>query len=107
MEDRRRRLKPFLQVALDAAFILIYIWVIDPNPHLSYIVKNLFLWGLCVGFPIACIAIEQSAFPEFSLDWSSFVASARLLVWFTLAATILLVGIALANHSLNYDNQFW
>lgn len=93
-----------LEVAVEFSAIFLYIWVIEIRCPAWF--RTVFFWLICVGFPLYCIWTEQKTFPEFSLDWDQFVRCLRGIVWFTLAATVLLIAIALHLKNLNYDGQF-
>lgn len=98
------RKKYALEVILEIFFIFSYIWIVEvrcPNW-----LRSLYLWVCCVGFPIFCVWRDQRSFPEFSLDWEAFVKCLRILVWFTVAATVVLTGIAFYFKSYSYDDSF-
>ncbi len=104
MNSVSARKKSVLQVGFELLAIFFYIWYLERNsPEWA---RAAFFWGVCVGFPIFCIARDQKSFPEFSLDWENFLKSLSILVWFTCIATILLISFALASHNFNYDGKF-
>lgn len=92
-----------IQVGAEIALLFAYIWIVEIRaPHWF---NAVFLWGLCVGYPIFCIVRDQRVFPEFSLDWKAFKRCLRLLVWFTASGTAVLIVIALATGNFNYDDK--
>ncbi len=93
-----------VQVCIEIALILAYIWIVERVSPQGF--NAVFLWGLVVGFPVACIALDQREFPEFSLDWQAFLNCLRILVWFTVLATGLLTAMSLYFKTFNYDGQF-
>ena len=92
-----------IQVGVELVLLFAYIWIVERRA--SHAFNAVFLWGFCVGYPVFCIAREQRVFPEFSLDWRAFVRCLKILVWFTVAGTALLVLIALATGNFNYDDK--
>ena len=101
----QKRIRPALEVIIEFSAIFFYIWFLDKAAAPQWF-KGVFFWGFCVGFPIFCIGSEQRYYPEFSLDWGAFLKCLRLILWFTLAGTGLLVFISLYFKSFNYDEQF-
>ncbi|OGR83737.1 MAG: hypothetical protein A2901_02125 [Elusimicrobia bacterium RIFCSPLOWO2_01_FULL_54_10] len=105
---QKEKRKFAVQVGIEIALLAVYIWIVEVWAPGWF--RPIFLWGFCVGFPIACIARDQArtpqSFPEFSLDWRAFLRCLRLLVWFTAITTAVLILIALVFGNLNYDNKF-
>ncbi len=98
------RRKSVFQVGFALLSIFFYIWYLEHH-SLDWL-RAVFFWGVCVGFPIACVAYDQKAFPEFSLDWDNFLRSFSILLWFTLIATVALTAMALILKNFNYDGKF-
>lgn len=98
------RRKSAWQVGIVLSSIYFYIWYLERNS--PEWLRAAFFWGVCVGFPIYCIATDQKRFPEFSLDWENFLQSLYILVWFTVGAAIALGVLALLTQNFNYDGKF-
>jgi hypothetical protein len=98
------RSRSAVQIIFEFSSIFIYIWVLQKNTQPE--IHLPFFWLVCVGFPIFCIARDQQEFPEFSLDWDSFVSCLRGLIWFTVVATAFLVFAALFRSTYHYDGAF-
>ncbi len=101
---QKKNRKYAFQVATEMFFVFSYIWIVEIYAS-KWWINAAFLWGLCVAFPIVCIARDQRRFPEFSLDWNHFKRCLRILVWFTLSATVFMVLLSLFLKTFNYDGQ--
>lgn len=92
------------EILLELTFIFSYVWFIERNT--PDWVRFSFFYALCVAFPLACIGVEQRGkLPEFSLDWHAFTRGLRMVVWFTVFGTALMIGIAFLFNSFNYDGN--